>query len=373
MPRPNPTPKSYWAALAGWAAFALASSLAAYLGTRPPPPPPPPVLVEDDGGGVPEGMATGWVHDPIEVALVLAGPNAPGAFSETPAFREGPEPKAVYLWQVYPQVTGARAPVKNQRAVGSCVAFGTNTAVERTIAAAVASGRPGSWSRIAEEVTYGGSRVEVGGGRIRGDGSIGAWAAKFVTRYGLVTRGQHGRHDLREYSEQRCREYGARGVPDDLEPLAREHPVGTAALVRSWAEAKKALASGYGIAVCSSQGFDMRRDASGVCRPRGVWMHCMALDGYYTAADGREFGHITNSWGANAHTGPVGWGDPGPDGFWAESRVVDRMLRAGDSFAFSDVDGFPVRELPPGPAVEPKKDKAALGVDALRPEFALAP
>src|SRR5437763_1529398 len=84
------------------------------------------------------------------------------------------------------------------------------------------SGPIASWAAeeyrdLAQEVIYGGSRVEVGGGRLRGDGSVGAWAAKFVHDYGVVPRGVHGRYDLSRYDERRCREYGARGVPGDLE------------------------------------------------------------------------------------------------------------------------------------------------------------
>ena len=41
---------------------------------------------------------------------------------------------------------------------------------------------------LSPEVIYGGSRVEIGGGRIRGDGSIGAWAARWVRDYGVVPR-----------------------------------------------------------------------------------------------------------------------------------------------------------------------------------------
>jgi len=137
-----------------------------------------------------------------------------------------------------------------------------------------------------------------------------------------------------------------------LEDVARKFPVKDAALIRSWADAKKALASGYGIAVCSNQGFEDRdgrvgtRDANGVCRPYGTWQHCMCLDGYHTADDGREYGHIENSWGPDAHRGPVGWGEPSTAGFWAASPVLDGMIRQGESWAFSGAVGFPRKRLP---------------------------
>jgi hypothetical protein len=338
-----------------WLAAVLAAIAAGLgvLGNKALTPTPAPEVVylpapaeEHDGDDQQAAGATGWVSDPVAVAQVLTGPTAPVPFDETPAFRDGPEPDGVYLWKAQEQVTGRPVTSKNQGSVGSCVSFGTNTAIERTIAAGILSGGQGEWRPIAEEVTYGGSRVEVGGGRIRGDGSIGAWAAQFVNRYGVVTRDRHGRHDLSRYSEALAREYGRRGVPDDLEPVAKAHPVKEVALVRDWASAKKALGSGYGIAVCSSQGFSMQRDAKGVAAPRGTWFHCMAVDGYHKDADGREYGHVENSWGEHAHRGPVGWGDPPKSGFWADSRVIDRMLRQGDSWCFSDVAGFPARAVP---------------------------
>ena len=186
--------------------------------------------------------------------------------------------------------------------------------------------------------------MEIGGGRISGDGSVGAWAAEFVKRWGVVNRGVHGSYDLTGYSESRCREFGQNGVPADLETVAKAHPVKNITQVTNWAEAKKALASGYGIAICSNQGFSMRRDAKGICRPSGSWAHCMALDGYFIE-NGNEYGHIENSWGADAHTGPVGWGEPNTGGFWADAEVIGRMLRQDDSWAFSAVDGFPARKI----------------------------
>lgn len=255
-------------------------------------------------------------------------------------------PKQVFLWQVQQKVTGNQPPTKNQGNLGSCVSFGTNTAIERTMACQIfIDGKPEQFKFIVEEATYGGSRVEVGRGRIRGDGSVGAWAAEFVRRWGVLAREVILGHDLTTYSTARGKQWGDRGVPDELEPIARNHPVKETTLVRTWADAKKMLASGYGIAICSMQGFTMRRDSNGVCQPSGQWAHCMALDGYIVLDNGQEYGHIDNSWGPNAHTGPVGWGDPPTSGFWSASSVADRMLRAGDSWAFSALNGFPARKI----------------------------
>lgn len=296
------------------------------------PPAPEPVI-----GGM------GWVDD-AEIRQPVAATMP--AFAETPAFQavQGEEPSHVYLWDAYRRLYGGNPPERDQGAVGSCVSFGTAHAIEMTLANQVLLGFAGEYRDVAQEVIYAGSRVEVGGGRIRGDGSVGAWAAKFVKGWGVLARGQVGRYDLSNYDVARCRAWGRTGVPDDLEPEAKKYPVGDAAQVRTWAEAKKALANGYGIAVCSNQGFTMRRDERGICRPSGTWFHCMSLDGYHVDG-GTEYGHITNSWGDNAHTGPVGWGSPNKAGFWTDSKTIERMLRQDDSWAFSGVTGFPARKI----------------------------
>ena len=60
----------------------------------------------------------------------------------------------------------------------------------------------------------------------------------------------------------------AEGVPDDLEALAKDHPVRGVVNVRSWEEeCHSAIRNGYPVLVCSSQGFTIKRDAGGVLQP----------------------------------------------------------------------------------------------------------
>lgn len=317
------------------AAAAIAAGFAVgYVSTRHAPP-----------SAEPPFGAMGWHDDPVAVEHVVATTRRL-AFSATPAGQVAAElPKAVYLWEAHRRITGQNPQPRDQGDVGSCVSQGTSRAIERTMAAQILAGQPFELLDLVEEAIYGGSRVEVGGGRIRGDGSVGAWAAEFVRRWGVVSRGVHGRYDLTRYSVPLCKEWGSRGVPDEIEEIARRHPVRDTARVTTWAEAKRAIAQGHGIAVCSSQGFERQRDARGVCRPRGVWYHCMAIDGYHVDVDGREYGRIENSWGPDYHVGPVGWGNPNTGGFWAESSVIERMLKQGDSWAFSAVEGFPAKAI----------------------------
>lgn len=311
--------------------------------------------------------ATGWVDD-AEIREPIAATML--QFSDTPAFKavRGEEPKDVYLWEAHRRLYGFNPPARNQGNVGSCVSFGTAAAIEHTLANQVLLGFVGEYRDIAQEVIYAGSRVEIGGGRIRGDGSVGAWAAKFVTQYGVIARGVVGRYDLGKYNEARCRDWGRTGVPDDIEPEVKRFPVGDAAKVKTWTEAKKALQNAYGIAICSNVGLS-DRDSRGISRERGQWNHCMALVGYHIDTDGKEYGFILNSWGE--FEGPVGWGSPSKAGYWVESKTINKMLSQDDSFAFSGVTGFPPRKIDWDVRAKPRR-KADFNFAQLQPDKVLA-
>lgn len=372
MPEEPKSWKQRWMPWILWVISVIVSGIVGGLTGQQVVPPPPPKIVEVEVAkpvivADPEQFGQGWVNDPEQVQAVL-GTLPIKAFAATPAGQQQELPQAVYLWKAYEKLFARPPPVKNQGQVGSCVSFGTNTAIERTLAAEIVAGQRFDWTRFVEEATYGGSRVEIGGGRIRGEGSVGAWAAKFVTQYGCVPRQKYDQQDLSTYSESLCRNWGRSGVPDWAETVARKFPVKETTIVRSWDEAKKALANGYAIAVCSNQGFSRRRDDNGVSRPSGSWAHCMALDGYHIEGN-REYGHIENSWGSDWISGPVGWGNPGPGGFWAESDVIQRMLRQEDSWAFSGATGF-VKKRPDWFILKPARLNPFARHDS---EVALAP
>lgn len=313
----------------------------------------------------------GWVHDADAIAKNL-DPAQTEQFDATPAGRAVMGDEDVFLWRHVRKVAGIndrQYPNVNQQSVGCCVGCGWKHACDIVQASAIASGQMFEWKPVSVEVIYGGSRVEVGGGRISGDGSVGSWAKDWCqSRGGLIPMAKYDAADLSQFSPSRAREWGRKGVPDQLEPDAKRHPVKGCALVKSWADAKRALQQGYPIAVCSDQGFSMARDQTGRARPQGSWAHCMCICGVRAAASDRtEGGFILNSWGDSAHTGPVWPADAPVAGFWADASVIDRMLRQGDSFALSDVAGFPARR--PDWFIRAPAPKT----DLFLSEFALAP
>lgn len=322
----------------GWA---LAAFLALREGQPIPPLPPIPQQAAPDGDAPPPEYVAGWTFDPEAVAVNL-DPEKTQQFEQTPAGRAALGDEDVFLWQAVRKVNNRGPPWYpnvNQRDVGCCVGCGWKHAADVCLATQIVAGSREQWKAVAVEPIYAGSRVEVGGGRIRGDGSIGAWAKDWCRNFGLIPM----EGPLAEFSPARARAWGRSGVPDDLEPLARQHPVKDTALVKSWSDVKRAIPQGYPVAVCSDQGFTMSRDKDGFASPRGTWAHCMAIIG--VRGGDRPGAFVLNSWGDSAHTGPVWPADAPVAGFWADANVIDRMVRQGDSFALSGAVGFKARRL----------------------------
>lgn len=358
-----------------YALTVLMTALATYLGM----PAPPPLIVErtvtvttadeqDVVAAPPDARrAMGWVRDGDAVKAVVTGLPHP-RFATTPAAQVQTVPDHVYLWDIA-RAVGADIPPRDQGSVGSCVSFGSACAVEYcecvAIAAAKKVGLPvPEFKPVAQEVIYGGSRVQVGGGRIRGDGSTGAWAAKWCHDYGSVARGKYGRYDLSNYSERTCRTFGSRGCPSELVPEAKLHPTRSISLVNTTDDARKALASGYPVTVASDVGFGNRgpyvRNAKGQLRESGEWPHQMCFIGY----DNRSGFLCMNSWGPDWVSGPTGPGNPPAGSFYVEESTAARMLGQGDSWAYADQVGFPARNADDWFILAPRKrDPFALAND----------
>src|SRR5262249_1922149 len=173
------------------------------------------------------------------------------------------------------------------------------------------------------------------------DGSIGAYAAKWVHEYGLETLDEvHDTYD----SDRLAVEWGMGGVPRAVSDLGKDNLVKDVTQVGSAQQAADLISNGYPVAVCSDQGFTMERDAGGVCAPRGVWNHCMYFAAVVVLPDGRRVFGCGQSWGANVPGGPLLWHCPDYV-FGVEWDVADRMLRQQDSLALSGLEGWPAQVL----------------------------
>lgn len=311
----------------------------------------------------------GWVEAPQEVESVLTTLPTPLI-----TMSNGPDIVAnetVLLYEIFRKVTG-KDPPKGPQKIGDCVSWGWGnlvnyiaslqifnalkaaslltapdparfTEAEYKIVAAQRADIVGEYQEAATEAIYGLSRIEIGGQRgSYSDGSVGAWAAKAVSTMGTLSRNYLESKGLGgAYNPQRAKEWGAHGLPDTLEPDARKHLVKTVSLVTNFEDAARLIQNGYPVAICSNRGFTMDRDAQGFCLPRGVWNHCMLL---VAVRWDRPGCCISQSWGPNTPTGPLGLNQP-DNTFWADADVIDRILKQRDSFTGSNFMEYPNQDL----------------------------
>lgn len=300
---------------------------------------------------------TGWLNDPLAVARAVAEieafqrDTADGGVVAA-ALAPTDDGEDVLFWKAEEKVFGRKKKSWNQGSYGTCVSFGWGRAINDLIVMMVADGLiewPGA--DVATEPIYAGSRVEVGRGGVgRGDGSTGAWAAKWVEQWGTLLRKVYGQHDLTSYSGAKSRQWGMPGVgcPDDLEPTAKEYPVKKVVQVTSAADAWTLLGNRHAIPICSNVGFESPYE-DGFCAPRGSWPHCMEGRGRVMAKRRgslvRAF-PIQNSWGGYIQGDPFYIDRNGnrvelPEGcFLCDEQTFDRILRQRDSFAIADQRGF---------------------------------
>ncbi|MEZ6104507.1 MAG: hypothetical protein R3E01_36685 [Pirellulaceae bacterium] len=288
----------------------------------------------------------GWHEDRKETDRIVAMLPNPLFVSAAPDLMQD-DPKDTWLWDVESSLFGETLPAHDQE-IGDCVSHGWGRGVQDlllTDAATAGNGFPGL---IATEAIYALSRVEIGGGRLRGDGSVGAWAADAARKFGFLLRKKYGRVDLTHYRGELAKDWGTTGLPDDLEPVAKEHPVRDVTLVTDIDQARVAIQNRFPIPVCSGQGFEtVRQKGTGVCAPEGTWAHCMLVRAFLILKGGRWVFTIQQSWGESP-TGPnrvdleSGQVLTLPQGcFNVDADVLEAMFRKWqDSFAIAGLRGW---------------------------------
>jgi len=312
----------------------------------------------------------GWVQNPAEVERVMKGLAVPLFGAAAPSLDEN---KDVYLWETVRKVLNQDAP-KGPQKIGDCVSWGWSNLVNYVQCVEIYKQLHSKnllqlpdkdlfqgtlldynnlvddrqaileeYQETATEVIYALSRVEVGGQRgSYSDGSVGAWAAEAVTKWGTLSRKYLESKGLGgAYDPNRAKKWGAQGLPDNLEPDAKQHLIKTVSQVKSFREAAAAIQNGYPVAVCSNQGFTMTRDGQGFCRPQGTWAHCMLFVGVRWDRPGLC---CSQSWGPNTPDGPRDKDQP-DNTFWVDDKTCDRMLSQDDSFTGSQFDGYPAQDL----------------------------
>ena len=238
----------------------------------------------------------------------------------------------------------ARLRSRNQGSVGSCVGFGTATPLDVLKAVEILSGEPEQWrAMFSADALYAMGR-HIAGRLGRWDGSYGSAAARAITEWGTVHELVYGQHDLTSYSAPRAREWARVGVPAEVREAATDHTVRRAILVRNGDTAWSLLGQGYPINCCSSLGFRGSRDAEGIMRRGGSWMHSMAVTSRRTSRGGNRLVLFHQSWGDDWASGPY-WQDQPLGSFWADLCDLDWACRAGEVIAYAGYNGFIRRDM----------------------------
>lgn len=134
-------------------------------------------------------------------------------------------------------------------------------------------------------------------------------------------------------------------IQDTWIQLGRKRLCKTTSPIRNAEDAKASIANYYPITIASDWGGMMQPPVTeGVLLNRRVttWNHQMCILAYWKHPKLGLIFWIQNSW-ADAH-GRCPSGAPA-GGFWVKAKDVDYICSQGDSFAFSQWDGFPAQDL----------------------------
>lgn len=291
----------------------------------------------------PEAVRHGWAG-PVAVARAAPLRAAMPRFAIEGAKRDNSRAN-VRLWRFAVQVNGGRHLPPFRQEIGDCVSMGAANAVNYLQCVQIARDQAANEFHLAfPPYIYGTSRVQVGERALgRSDGSVGAWAATAVRKYGVLAADAA---EVPEYSGKIARKWGAAGPPEEFIRLAQPYPVRTTAAVSSAEDVRDAVCNGYPCTVASNWGGLMQPpviDGRLVNRHAGKWSHQMCIIGYDGETGREPYYYVMNSWGATAHGTPPD--DSPPGGFWVRESDVEEMVSEDDSFAFSSFAGFPAQEL----------------------------
>jgi len=239
---------------------------------------------------------------------------------------------------------------------GDCVSWGWKHMLDiLMIIEILLRGKPEMFKAlIRQEAAYAFARVEINGRPdYGGPGTYSAAAFKGAKQFGTLHEldySDRGGLDLRKYSGQRARTWGRTGVPDHMEPIAKEHRVKEGVTVTSSEMAGALIQNGYPLTYCGHTYWGRTRNSDGIATRHSSGAHCMTITGVRYKNDRPWCFFVANTGHGNHCSGPKGPIDM-PDvyaqqGAWVENRRIEPVLRRGDCHSVSVYEGFKARELP---------------------------
>jgi hypothetical protein len=244
------------------------------------------------------------------VCLAMACAGAEPLFSDAmPQFNGFGEGKSYLHQEAEQKLFGKTLPSWMQNR-GTCVSMGSGRAMQDALYSALAfGGNVGKPIQLCFETIYGGSRIQIGHGKLgSGDGSIGAWAAQYLHDFGLLARAKYGSIDLSSAREDLAVQWGSprAGVPASLLSESSTYKSPACMKCTTVANVRDALIARCGVWRCANRATHGQRSADGVLRPVSSGGHCQELAGWYIDIRGNERCVEQQSWGATS--GPVGGG-----------------------------------------------------------------
>lgn len=233
---------------------------------------------------------------------------------------------------------------------GSCVGQGAGRAIDILQAVEIIHhGEPEEFSPCFVGYHYGRGRLH-SGMRGRGDGSTGSGQAKAVRDDGVVFARADGipkpfeRNAGLTWGAKVENEWsdGARIGNQWLE-YGRRHLVKTTAQCRNATDVKAAICNGYPVTIASDWGGMMQppvKDGVLLNRRADRWMHQMCVLAFWKHGTHGDIYWIQNSWG-DAH-GSCPSGAP-VGGFWVKAEEINVIAAQGETFAYSQFDGYPAQ------------------------------
>lgn len=292
----------------------------------------------------PEAARFGWNE-------TIAKAEAPRIAAQMPKFAITDEDgnavtgagKHAELWKFTKLANGGKHIATWRQESGDCVSMGWSNAIAYRQGFQIAREQRNEILKIPfPPYMYGISRVQIGKRSLgRGAGSIGAWAAQGSQAYGVLPVEAANQLGF-TYSGRLADQWGFQGPPQSTVDYARKFRIRTVSQVKSWEDVRDALVHGYPCTVASNVGFmggHQDRDGKRWLRARGNWGHQMCFIGVEDRPSREKGAYCLNSWGVDAHPRPLN--DEPPGGFWVDWQTVQRMVQQGDSWAYSDFDGFP--------------------------------
>lgn len=289
----------------------------------------------------------GAVLDP-EVTRAFRAIQPVRSYSALP--RESGQGKQRFLWSAERKVLGKD--FEELQDIGDCVSKSVQRAIIQIWCVRMVLGGeneifPGT---PASETIYGLARHEIGRDRLgfdngsgRNGGAIMEYGLVGVQQYGILLRQAYlsGKYDFSKYSGQLALQYGNKGLPDDLEPIARRSPLKVFVPIRTTAEMRDAIYNLESVLGGSNHipSNGAVRDGRGFIPLGGRGGHATMFSGFDdTTSAGLMFFYNNASW--PAVKGPQPFDCPRCGG-WVSAKTVQAMIDEGSWFAVSDLWTIP--------------------------------